>query len=765
MTTRAYDVIATINAASNFASGQIVYGRTSNTIGTVVSMQDVGRRNYLYNTELMNTSPWTKTFTYTVGDIGVLLQSSNSYSIMDNGTTMAGVVQSVTLPTTGIWTIKTLVQKLAYDPTSCLGLRLTFNSAGAAKSSGAFFNPYSNSFLATSTWNDNRVGYSSKDMGDSWEISVAVNLPSDATLTTWDVRPGFVSNAGTSSVNNIGTHIIAQPRIEPGDTRYSNINYQRIESVYALKNLKIRLDNAHKVYAVGEFLSSYSANLYSINTISNVSSFITPTRLYYSIPVINALSDSVTVYVNNELVPKDLYTVANNNVIFRANTYLVTANSELKLNVTNDVLTVQVVSNNTNAASFISANIRSMDLYANATVTEVNYSPYITEKNSIQQTPIVRLFSIYYPGEWYPPNANGNPTRGGSGYPWPYPFPLRFAEVGGDTISDSNAFVFYNNVRYRAVASDSGAISIDGTGAINAMTLEISNFEFDMAKLVNNKNLVGLNTSNSVSAYVNGELVSNIDPRTVVGNPNYNATAVSILGNNAAIDYSNSIMNSGTWTPIKRDSRDLLKAVVEIKSVHAKFLDYWPEYSTMIENTSNLILVRNSSLYRVNDNITIYSGNTEHTISRIVGDMLYVTPNINVSFSTNSPVYIVNPDRDNSAHTTHTFIINQLEELNDFTTKFNLTSWLQYLKIGLPNRKFYLNTCPFVYKDYRCKYPSSGSGVIVGSNPSISANGYFTANNVETSDSALDVCARTLTACSLRRNTTNFGGFLDVETE
>lgn len=527
-------------------------------------------------------------------------------------------------------------------------------------------------------------------------------------------------------------------------------------------NLKVKLENTYKTFSPGEIISTYKTNLYSVNNINNVTSLISTNKLIYPTGVANALEDSVTVYVNMEPIQKSLYSVSNNNIYLSTNTYLVTANSKLLLNSALDTMHIQVTTNNTNAYSFVAANITSTSVFANGIVLSTLYSPYIADKNSVQQTPIVRLFSIYYPGEWYPPNANGNPSRDGTGYPWPYGFPLRFAEINGDLLSDNNASVIYDNVFYKVIAVDGGSISTDSSGSVSGMSLEISNIAFDMAKLIDNKNLVGKNTSNSVSAYVNGELLLNIDPRTVPTNPSYNTSIVALIGQNAAIDYSNSITFSGNWIPIKRDSRDLLRAVVEVKSVASKFLDFWPEYSTLSSHTSNSITVQNPSIYRLNDNISVSSDSAQYTITNIINNTLYVTPSSLSGIPANYPVRIINPAKDNKAHTTHTFIISQLEELNDFTTKFSLTTWLQYFKMTLPSRKFYLNTCPWAYKGAECKY--TGSGSIIGAVPPLAANGYFNSNNVPVVSADLDSCAKTYTACRLRNNMINFGGFLDVET-
>ena len=50
---------------------------------------------------------------------------------------------------------------------------------------------------------------------------------------------------------------------------------------------------------------------------------------------------------------------------------------------------------------------------ANSNATAIAPSPFIAEKNAFSQNPIVRLYEIYYPGEWYPPNKAGNPSGEG----------------------------------------------------------------------------------------------------------------------------------------------------------------------------------------------------------------------------------------------------------------------------------------------------------------------------------------------------------------
>ena len=318
---------------------------------------------------------------------------------------------------------------------------------------------------------------------------------------------------------------------------------------------------------------------------------------------------------------------------------------------------------------------------------------------------------------------------------------------------------------YRVVGSDSGDINIDSTGKIGELSLSISNFDGVMASIVENKNLVGYNASNSALAIVNGELVQNIDPRTIPGNVHANSSIIASRGINAAWDYSSTIARGETWTSLKQDTRDLLGAVVEVKLTYAKFLDHWPEYSIVRSSTANSANVYSSIPYRVGDTVTSNSTSARSNVVSIEGNRVFFSNNSLSGLSAGSKLLIVNPDADNSSYVEYVYTINRLDELDEFVAKFNLTNWLQYFKMKVPKRKYVATTCPWKYKGVECKYPSSGSGNIVGSNPAITANGFFTYSNESTLDSSRDVCSKTITACSLRRNLTNFGGFTGLKNE
>jgi phage-related protein len=396
---------------------------------------------------------------------------------------------------------------------------------------------------------------------------------------------------------------------------------------------------------------------------------------------------------------------------------------------------------------------------ANSTISAIFSAPYIAEKNAIEQTPLVKLYTIYYPGEWYPKNIAGNPTKTGDGYPWPYGFPIRFAEVLGENYSDFNYNVIFDSTEYKVTALQSDPISVDSAGRISETSLKISNFDGYIAQLVENSTIAGYNSSNATIATVNGETVQNIDPRTVASNVHYSSEVASARGTNAAWDYDSTISNGDTWTSFKADSRDLLEAVVEIKFTYAKFLDYWPEYSLVKNSTANSATVFSSAPYRIGDLVTSNTNTSESTITNIQGNTLYFNNTDLGDLVSNSKVWIKNPDADKNSYVEHVFTITGLQELDELSATFSLTNWLQYFKNSVPKRRFFAYTCPFQYKGSECKYPASGSGSIVGANPSLQANGFFTISNVSTGNIQQDLCAKTLTACALRRNTINFGGF------
>jgi phage-related protein len=411
-----------------------------------------------------------------------------------------------------------------------------------------------------------------------------------------------------------------------------------------------------------------------------------------------------------------------------------------------------------------------------ATVSAINVSKFIKEKNSFEQKPLVRLYTIYYPGEWYPTNEYGNPNGDGAGLAWPYNFPFKFAEIRGDYISDINYRVHMGGQEFIPYPINSGVLSTDSSGKINDLTITVSNFDNLIGSLVENPYLVGNNSTGSTTAYVNGELINGIDPRTVPSHGSYDASIREARGLNAAFDYDSTLSTGGTWTRLKQDSRDLLGAVVEIKTTFANFLDVWPEYSTVSEefyngSSSNLINMVTTLPYRVGDIITnSVTGSNKFEIVAINHPYLVCNTDVGANFIPGSNVFIVNQERDSENYVLDTFKIDSLNELNEQTATFSLTSWLQYFKLQLPKRKFYKNVCPWVYKGSECQYPTGGTGLIPGSNTLIvsngtlladgaTANGFFNIRNETVYTLSEDVCAKNLQACELRGNQFHFGGF------
>lgn len=537
-------------------------------------------------------------------------------------------------------------------------------------------------------------------------------------------------------------------------------------------NLKVIMSNVYSEFLEGETISSQSAIMVNTNTFADLSSSIDGQTNTFSVPESSAFTDSVQVYADGFLISKDRYSYSSsgNSITFKNVRVLADASSSVYEEVpfpTTDInkLLIQVVTANTQAGSFVASDLNSYIETATSSIQSIYNAPYIAEKNSTQQTPLVKLYSIYYPGEWYPANSAGNPTKTGEGFPWPHEFPLRYAEVVGESFSDFNYTVSFGGNEYKVISMSSSDISLDLSSTINSITLELSNFDGSIASLIENKNIAGVNSTGSTLAIKNGEIVTNIDPRTVSSNVSYDPSVASTRGVNAAWDYSSTVENGDTWIAFKEDSRDLLGAVTELKMTYSKFLDYWPEYSTVRSSTTNSAIMYSTVPYRVGDTVTSNSSSSTTTISAIKGSNVSFSNTSLGALSTGTKLLIVNPDADKNAYVENIFVINKLNDLSEVTASFELTDWLQNFKSELPKRKFYNTTCPWKYKGAECKYPTSGTTNIVGSNPPISANGFFTYNNESTSDPTRDICSKTLTACRLRNNVVNFGGFPGVKEE
>jgi phage-related protein len=419
-----------------------------------------------------------------------------------------------------------------------------------------------------------------------------------------------------------------------------------------------------------------------------------------------------------------------------------------------------------------------------ALVSAVAPSNFIAEKNAFTQNPIVRLYSIYYPGEWYPPNEAGNPTGDGEGRAWPNGFPYQFAEIIGDTAEDLLYNVTYGGTSYAPFPISITTVEQSSEGRINELTVTIFNGDNLISAIVEDPFISGNNISNSVLAHVNGELVHGIDPRTVNINPAslpagtqrdlltaarnqglaYSSTIENEYGTaNASFTRDQTISVNGTWRRNKLDSRDILGGVVEIKTTFANFLDHWPEYSIVTSVDTVNITVKNALPYRIGDTVRSSRGIDTGVITAIDNDTLVLDSALTVGTTADDAIYIVNADADPESYLEDKYKINQLESMSEFIASFGLVSWLQYFKITAPKRKYYKNTCQWKYKGVECQYPESGTGTIrtIGGS-TITANGYFTASNESTINASEDVCAKSFAACRLRNNTINFGAFPGV---
>lgn len=452
-----------------------------------------------------------------------------------------------------------------------------------------------------------------------------------------------------------------------------------------------------------------------------------------------------------------------------------------------NVITISGSANGALTAELFLSNVMSGNTtVAKSTITAIAPSTFIAEKNAFTQNPIVRLFSLYYPGEWYPPNEYGNPTGQGEGQAWPTNFPIRFAEIVGDIADDLAYNVTYDGISYIPFPVNVTGIEQSSDGKINELTLSVFNVDNLISQIVENPFLAGYNSSNAVMAMVGGELVTNIDPRTVNAAPidvgDVGSTPFTLLETarnqglvfsqdtvdqygyaNATFNYETTAEVNGTWISQKADSRDMLGGIVEIKTTFANFLDVWPEYSIITSNTSTTATVKNSMPYRIGDNVRSSAGSIEATVTAIDSLTDTLTISNTLSGGVGTKLYIINPDADTESYIEDTFKIDQLESLSDHLATFGLVSWLQYFKVVVPKRKYYKNTCQWLYKGAECQYPGPGGLPIPGTNPVAYSNtNPIAANNQIASSLIGDVCSKSLTACKLRNNSIHYGGFPGV---
>ena len=440
-------------------------------------------------------------------------------------------------------------------------------------------------------------------------------------------------------------------------------------------------------------------------------------------------------------------------------------------------VSVRADEGNTESIPFQAKAFSEQVIGSNAVISVISNSNYIRERNAFVQNPLVRLYTIYYPGEWYPPNDQGNPTAEGEGRRWPDGFPMRFAEVRGDLNTDVTYNVQFGGINYIPMPINSGGIDIDSSGTINEVSIDISNFDGLITQLCENPDIVGNNTANACFAVVNGEVVTGIDPRTIPASATYTEqehTDVLSRARSNGLNFSQTVRDSygvdnasftittteavnGTWKREKMDSRDLLGGVVEIHSTFANFLDYWPEYSKVRAAYSNVLEMTTTLPYRVGDEVFVRANTFVATIQAIEEERFIFT-NTALTLGQGDHLLIKNADADDEAYVEDNFKIDSLTNLDEKVATFSLTSWLQFFKLILPRRKYYKNTCQWIYKGEECQYPGPAGGTIPGTSLSANTNP-IAANNQTAGSIAEDECGKSFESCQIRNNTIHFGGF------
>lgn len=549
-------------------------------------------------------------------------------------------------------------------------------------------------------------------------------------------------------------------------------------------NLKVKVSNVAHFFEIGETVFSNST---TITVFSNSQSYtstgvVVDGNTYlidgdvntFALPRTAEFKSEIQVYANNILVPQSYYefpsqTLDGAGIDFN-NITISTFNT-----ANDDVISTEAVFPSADVTSleikverglpesfyFVAANTPdTQSIIESDIVSNIYPSNYIATKNAFEQEPVVVLYDIYYPGEWYPPNDSGNPVKSGAGYPWPHPFPLRYIQVFGDDLEIPDYSITYEGKKYEAFPVSSSGTSLSSDGTLGEITLTLDNTGYFFSSLVENPQIVGNNTTGGATATVNGELVTNIDYRTDPTHASYDANVASTRGGiNVAFDYASTVALGDIWEPIIHDSRDILGAVVEIRTIYASQLEHWPEFAIVRSLVSNVITVSDTSMYRVGDTVVGNTNPAQGTIVAISNNDITVSQSGITGLADGHKLLIENSNYDPYAYMEHKLFVTKMISYNDTSITFNLTERNSNLVDELPNRKFYKNTCPWKYKGVYCKYPSSGSGTIANTYPEVSANGMFTVTNVSTSDPALDRCAKTVAACKLRNNIQNFGGF------
>ena len=745
MTARNYDVILTVNNAIGFVPGNSVVGSTSATVALIANVNQ------------------------TTNELKVKLNNVlQEFHTSETITSSASVVGGARLTTTVFTPILTITSISAADTDRTAGTYAISDSdyTKTGAGTGATFSVVVNGSGAAAV--------SVTAGGDRFVIGDVITI-ADSKLGSGGADPLTFSVANIGGTAGTSKTITAITRANPGVVTASAHGFSTGNRI-AFSSV------------VG--MTQVNGNVYTITVIDENSFSIVDTSSFtaYSSAGTASLISTLTVADTSGINAGYVVNSPNSNGYTSSQTVTsVDSTTQLTISdapnsIPNGTILFIDEGSSLTSVPFIANIFVSSQQTASATISSQAPSSFIAEKNAFTQNPIVRMYEIYYPGEWFPTTPEGNPTEDGEGRAWPTNFPLKFADVAGDLISDLNYNVTYDGESYIPFPVDVSSISQGTDGKINELTLTIFNVDNIISALVEDPFIVGNNTSNSCVANVNGIPCHGIDPRTInftpaqVGNVgeiafdtltaarakglNYSSAIESYYGQaNASFTKFQTEAVAGTWQELKNDSRDLQGAVVNIKTTFANFLDVWPEHSSVKYVSGNVLEVYNSMPYRVGDKVRSSKGSTFATIESIEENrFLFLSGDLESNTSIGDSIFIINDDVDTESYIEDRFKIDQLESLGDTTAAFGLVTWLQYFKQVTPRRKYYKNTCQWQYKGEECQYPGPGGGTIPGTSLTANTNPIGVDNQTASGPEG-DVCGKNILACTIRNNSIHFGGF------
>ena len=746
MTARNYDVILTVNNATGFVSGNSVVGSTSKTVALIANVNQTTNEVKVKLNNVLQEFHNSETVTSSASIVGGARLTTTVFTPILTINTISAAVSARTAGTYAIGATDYTHTGSGIDAT----FSIVVNSSGAAA-------------VTVIAGGDRFV------IGDI--ITVADNKlgGGGAAVLTFKVA-NIGGTAGTSKT------ITGITRADPGVVTasahgFSTGNRIAFSGVVGMTQVN---GNVYTITVIDE-----DSFIIFVNTSSFTAYSSAGTASFHTIlTVANTIGINAGYVVNSP--NSNGYTGTQTVTSVDSTTQLTI--SDVPNSIPNGEILFIDISSNLTSVPFTSNIFVGSQTTASTSISSQVPSPFIAEKNAFTQNPVVRLYDIYYPGEWFPPDRHGNPTGEGTGRSWPTNFPLKFADIAGDLVSDLKYNVTYDGESYIPFPIDITSIKQNQDGKIDDLTLTVFNVDNIISALVEDPFIVGNNTSNSCVANVNGVPVNGIDPRTInftpaqVGNAgeiafdsltvarakglNYSDSIVGLYGKaNASFTKEQTEAVAGTWQIQKNDSRDLQGGVVNIKTTFANFLDVWPEHSVTKYITSNVIEVYNAMPYRVGDTVKSSKGSTTATIQTIEENrFLFLSNELEGNTNIGDEIFIINADADTESNIEDRFTINNLEELNQSTASFGLVTWLQYFKQITPRRKYYKNTCQWQYKGEECQYPGPGGGTIPGTNLTANTNPIGQDNKTASGPEG-DICGKNIVACNLRNNGIHFGGF------